>query len=103
MPRKRNPYPAEFRDQIVSLHRAGKSVQELAAEFEPCFDTIRSWIRQADRDGGRRADILSSDERDELRRLRKENRQLKQERDILSKAAAWFAQNDVTSPRSSSS
>jgi len=51
----------------------------------------------------RRADILSSEERDELRRLRRENKQLRQERDILSKAAAWFAQNDVTGPRSSSS
>ncbi len=59
--------------------------------------------RGSDRDGGRRVDILSSDEREELRRLRKENRQFRQERDILSKTAAWFAQNDVTSPRSSGS
>ena len=103
MPRTRNPYPAEFRDQIVALHRAGKSIRELAHEFEPCAETIYAWIKQADRDCGRRADILSSDERDELRRLRKENRLLKQERDILSKAAAWFAQNVVTSPRSSGS
>ena len=103
MPRTRNPYPTDYRDQIVALHRAGRSIKELAAEFEPCAETIYAWIKQADRDGGRRADILSSDERDELRRLRRENRQLRQERDILSKAAAWFAQNDVTSSRSSSS
>ncbi len=103
MPRTRNPYPADFRDQIVALHRAGKSIRELAQEFEPCAETISAWIKQADRDGGRRADILSSDERGELRRLRKENRQLKQERDILSKAAAWFATNDATSPRFSGS
>ena len=99
----RNPYPADFRDQIVALHRAGRSIRDLADEFEPCAETIYGWVKQADRDGGKRADILSSDERDELRRLRKENRQLRQERDILSKAAAWFATNEVTSPRSSGS
>ena len=103
MPRTRNPYPAEFREQIVALARAGRSVEELASEFEPCFATIHGWIKQADRDGGRRADGLTSAERDELRRLRRENRQLRQERDILAKAAAWFAQSDVTSSRSSSS
>lgn len=103
MPRTRNPYPAAFREQIVELHRAGRSAEDLAREFEPCVATIHTWIRQADHDGGRRADILSSEERDELRRLRRENKQLRQERDILSKAAAWFAQNDVTGPRSSSS
>ena len=100
MPRTRNPYPADFRDRIVALHRAGKSIRKLSQEFEPCAETIYAWIKQADRDGGRRANILSSDEREELRRLRKENRQLKQERDLLSKAAAWFATNDATSPRS---
>lgn len=85
MPRTRNPYPAAFRDQIVELHRAGRSAEELARDFEPCAATIHSWIRQAERDAGRPADILSSEERDELRRLRRENRQLRQERDILSK------------------
>ena len=103
MPRTRNPYPAEFREQIVALAQAGRSVEELAREFEPCAATIHGWVKQADRDGGRRADGLTSEERDELRRLRRENRQLRQERDILSKAAAWFAQNDVMSSRSSSS
>ena len=103
MPRTRNPYPTEYRDQIVALHRAGRSIKELAAEFEPCAETLYAWVKQADRDGGRRADILSSDERDELRRLRRENKQLRQERDILSKAAAWFAQNDGMPSRSSDS
>ena len=101
MPRTRNPYPAEFRDQIVALARAGRSVESLAREFEPCVATIHGWIKQADRDDGRRDDGLTSEEHEELRRLRRENRQLRQERDILSKAAAWFAQNDVTSSRSS--
>ena len=103
MPRTRNPYPAEFREQIVALARTGRSVEDLAQEFEPCAATIHGWIKQADRDGGRRADGLNSEERDELRRLRRENRRLRQERDILSKAAAWFAQSDVTSSRSSNS
>ncbi len=87
----------------MALARTGRSVEDLAREFEPCAATIHGWIKQADRDGGRRADGLSSEERDELRRLRRENRRLRQERDILAKAAAWFAQSDVTSSRSSSS
>ena len=103
MPRTRNPYPAEFREQIVALARTGRSVEDLAREFEPCVATIHGWIKQADRDGGRRIDGLTSEEHDELRRLRRENRQLRQERDILAKAAAWFAQSDVMSSRSSSS
>jgi len=85
------------------LARAGRSVEGLAREFEPCVGTIQGWVKHADRDNGRRDDGLTSDERNELRRLRRENRQLRQERDILSKAAAWFAQNDVTSSRSSNS
>ena len=70
MPRTRNPYPAEFREQIVALARTGRGVEDLAREFEPCVATIHGGIKQADRDGGSRADGLNSDERDELRRLR---------------------------------
>ena len=103
MPRTRNPYPTEFREQIIALARAGRSAESLAREFEPCVATIHGWIKQAGRDDGTRDDGLTSVEREELRRLRKENRQLRMERDILSKAAAWFATNDVTSSRSSSS
>ncbi len=103
MPRTRNPYPAEFREQIVALARAGRSVESLAREFEPCVATIHGWIKQAELDDGLRDDGLTSAEREELRRLRRENRQLRTERDILSKAAAWFAMNDVTSFRSSNS
>lgn len=106
MPRTRNPYPAEFREQIVELHRASRSAEDLARDFEPCVATIHGWLKQAARYDGRRADILSSEEREELRRLRRENKQLRQERDILSigeLANAWFAQNDAISSRSSSS
>lgn len=100
IPRTRNPYSAAFWEQIVKLHKAGRNAKDLSREFELCVVRIHTWNRQAERDGGKRADTLSSEERDELRRLRLENKQLLQERDILSKAAAWFAQNDITGPRS---
>jgi len=103
MPRTRNPYPTEFREQLVALARAGRSVESLAREYEPCAATIHDWVKQACADDGERDDRLTSTEMEELRQLRKEVRQLRQERDILSKAAAWFAQNDVTSRRSSNS
>jgi transposase len=104
MPRTRPPYPAEFRRQMVELVRAGRSPQELAKEFEPTAQSIAQWVRQADRDEGRREDGATTAEREELRRLRRENRQLKQEREILAKAAAWFArETDSVPPKSSGS
>ena len=103
MPRTRTPYPVDFKGQIVALARAGRSIESLSREFEPCVATIQHWVRQAERDRGERDDGLTSAEREELRRLRRENRQLRQERDILSKAAAWFARDEINSSRSSSS
>ena len=101
MPRSRPPYPAEFRRQMVELARAGRTPEELAREFEPTAQAIRNWVRQADRDEGRRVDGLTTVEREELRRLRRENRQLRVEREILAKAAAWFArETEQVSPRS---
>ena len=104
MPKTRPPYPPEFRRQMAELVRAGRSIEELAREFEPSTQAIRNWVAQADRDEGRRSDGLTSAEREELNRLRRENRQLKLERDILSKAAAWFVRetNSVPSKGSSS-
>lgn len=101
----RSPYPKEFREQIVALYRSGRTVAELDKEFEPCDQTIRNWIKQAEVDRGARQDGLTSKQKDELRRLRKENRKLRQEREILSKAAAWFAQetNPMTTDGSSNS
>ena len=96
-------YPPEYRQQIIELARAGRSPRKLAQEFEPCEQTIRTWIKQADLDEGRRSDGLTSDEQAELRRLRRENRQLKQEREILKKAAAWFARETGSVPPDSSS
>lgn len=104
MPKTRRPYPPEFREQMVALVRAGRTPQELSREFEPTAQSIINWVAQADRDEGKRKDGLTSAEREELRRLRKANRQLRLEREILSKAAAWFAQETaVNSKRSSTS
>jgi len=104
MGKTRPAYPPEFRRQIVELVRAGRTPEELAREFEPSAQSIRNWVGQADRDEGRRADGLTTVERDELRRLRRENKQLREEREILAKAAAWFArETDSVPPKSSSS
>jgi transposase len=102
MPRTRPPYPPESRRQMVELVRAGRSPEELAREFEPSGQTIRNWVRQADVDEGRRDDGLTTAEREELRRLRRENRQLRLEREILAKAAAWFARETGSVPGKSS-
>ena len=80
---------------------AGRSPEELAREFELSAQSIRNWVGQADRDEGRSHDGLTSAERAELRRLRRENRRLRQEREILAKAAAWFAQETGSIPSGS--
>jgi len=89
MPRTRPPYPPEFRKQMVGLVRIGRTPEELAREFEPSLTTIRNWVRQADLYEGRREDGLTSEEKEELGRLRRENRQLRMEREILKKATTW--------------
>ena len=100
----RPPYPREFREKIVELVRSGRTPAELAKEFEPSIWTIHNWVTQADRDEGRRDDGVTSKEREELRRLRRENKRLKEEREILSKAAAWFArETDSIPPKDSNS
>ncbi len=103
MSNMRPPYPPEFRDQMVELVRSGRSPEELAREFEPSAQAIRNWVSQADRTEGRGSDGLTSAERDELRRLRRDNRQLRREREILAKAAAWFARETGSIPSGSSS
>jgi len=103
MPRTRSPYPEEFRKQIVELVRSGRSPYELAKQFEPTALTIRKWVKQADLDEGRRADGLTTDERNELTRLRREVKRLRLEREILAKAAAWFARETDSIPREPSS
>lgn len=103
MPRTRPPYPPEFREQIIELVRAGRTPEELAEEYEPSSATIRHWLAQADRDQGARADGLTSAEKEELRRLRRENKVLRQEKEILKKAAAWFARESGSIPGRDSS
>ena len=103
MPGTHPPYPEEFRRRMIELVRAGRTPQQLAKEFEPSAQAIRNWVKQADLDHGLRDDGLTSTERDELLRLRRENRRLKEEREILKKAAAWFARETISIPESSSS
>ena len=99
---KQRRYPAEFKAQMVDLVRSGRSPSALAREFEPTAQAIGRWVRQADRDEGRRADGLTTDERTELQQLRRENARLREEREILKKAAAWFARETGTIPPESS-
>jgi len=82
--KKPRPYAPAFRWQMVELVRAGRTPEQLAKEFEPSAQAIRNWVAQADRDEGRREDGLTTVEREELSRLRRETRQLKLEREILS-------------------
>lgn len=104
MPRTRIPYPEEFRRKMVELVRSGRSPHALSKEFEPSAVTISNWVKQADLDEGLRADGLTTDERNELSSLRRENKRLRLEREILAKAAAWFArETDSVPPKSSSS
>jgi transposase len=98
MPRGRQPYPLEFRRQMLDLVRAGRTPEELAQEFEPTAKAIRNWIKQSDLEEGRLEESLTSAEREELRRLRREVRQLREEREILAKAAAWFARETGSIP-----
>lgn len=101
---KRRSYPQEFRQQIIELARAGRTPEELAEEFEPSAQTIRNWLKQADLDAGRRSDGLTSQEQEELKKLRREVKQLRVEREILAKAAAWFArETDAVPPKSTNS
>ena len=103
MPRTRPPYPEEYRAQILELIRAGRTPHELAQEFEPSAPTIRNWVKQAEIDSGQRQDGLTTEEKQELARLRRENKQLRMEREILAKAAAWFARETDSVPAKSSS
>ncbi len=95
---KRAPYPREFRRQLVELARSGRSPEELAREFEPSAQSIRNWIAAAalaERPSGA---VANRTEHEELKRLRRENRRLRQEREILAKAAAWFARETDAMP-----
>lgn len=92
MGRTRPPYPDEFRREALSLLRSGaRTPKELAGELGCTEQTLRNWVRQDQADRGERTDVLTSDERTRLRELERENRVLRQEREILKRAAAFFA------------
>lgn len=100
MPKSRPPYPPEFRQRMVELVRAGRTPEELSREFEPTAQSIWNWVRQAETDAGRgKPGELTTDEKKELAELRKENRILREEREILKKAAAWFAEETNSTPK----
>jgi transposase len=99
VPRTRPPYPTEFRVETVRLLRSGgTTIRQASEELGVSQQTLRNWLRQADLDDGHRSDGLTSTEQEELRRLRRENRVLRQEREILKKAAAFFARETDQQP-----
>ena len=101
MPRTRSPYPPEFRRRMVELARQGHSADMLAKDYEPNPSTIRSWVKQADIEDGYVAGV-SAEERTELEVLRRRVRVLEEEKEILAKAAAWFAEETGVTPKARS-
>jgi transposase len=92
MPRPRRFFPPEYKAEVVELIRTtGKAVGQVARELDLTETAVRQWVKQADLDAGRRIDGLTTAERDELRQLRREVRDLREEREILRKAAVFFA------------
>jgi transposase len=102
MSRERKNYTPEFRRQMVALHRGGRELRELSKEFGCSTWSIRGWVKRAERDAGTGDGGLTTMEREELTGLRRENRKLREEREILSKAAAWFANEKLGTSKYSS-
>jgi len=103
VPKSHPPYPAEFRQQMIELVAVGRTPNSLAREFECSAQAIRNWVAQTAIDAGKPLpgkDGLTSAEREELARLRRQVRQLQMERDILAKATAWFAGRNGSSSNS---
>jgi transposase len=96
VPRTRPAYPQEFRREAIELLRAGRSPSELAERLGVSPQTLRNWRRQDQIDRHERSDGVTTDEREELARLRRENTRLRQERDLLKRAAAFFATENGT-------
>jgi transposase len=99
MPRTRPLYPPEFKAEALKLARSSeKPLSELARDLGVSTGTLHNWLKQQHIDAGKR-DGLTTDEREELRRLRKENKVLKEEREVLRKATAFFAREEKSSRR----
>lgn len=96
VPKTRPAYPEDFRREAVELLRQGRTPGELAKALGVSPQTLRNWRRQDQLDHGERDDGVTSDEREELARLRRENTRLRQERDLLKRAAAFFATENGT-------
>src|SRR3954470_9388267 len=96
MPKTRPAYPPEFRSEAVQMLRAGRTPRELAQSLGVSEQTLRNWRRQDQVDRHERDDGITTDERAELARLRRENQRLRQERDLLKRAAAFFATENGT-------
>jgi len=104
MPWRGTPYPQEFREQILELVKLGRTPGELAREYGLTAQTIRNWrAQERARESGRGNGALPGSEKEELQRLRREVKILRQEKEILKKAAAWFARESVMPGESSSS
>jgi transposase len=99
VPRKyTNPYPPEFRAEAIRLVReGGRSINAAAKDLGVSTESLRNWVKQVDLDSGRRKDGLTTEERQELVRLRRENRSLREDKEILKKAAVFFAQETRSS------
>ena len=97
MPRTRPPYPEEFRREAVELVRtSGRPVKEIAKDLGVSDQSLSNWVKRVEIDAGR-APGVTTEEREELRKLRRENRVLREEREILKKAAAFFARESEPS------
>jgi transposase len=91
-PRPRRSFTPEFKAEIVELCRRGdRSIGLVAIDFDLTETAVREWVKQADIDDGRRSDGLTTAEREELNRLRRENRRLAEDVEILKRATAFFA------------
>jgi transposase len=99
MPKSHAPYPPEFRAEAIRLVRSGKPMAQIARDLGVTSETLRIWMKQADIDEGLRHDGLTTEETEEVRRLRREVKTLREEREILLKAAAFFAQETGQIPR----